>query len=128
MADLPHKPRGEADIDIEFLGENDEPVGTVTARLGKVKIVSEGLFISTNEIWFTAPRKITIHAWRVWIGDHEMYAKLPSPPTIDEGDIYVLRNITIHTKIVGGIDFGPNGGGGGRPVKPRPKIKQDEKL
>ena len=128
MADLPHKPRGEADIDIEFLGENDEPVGTVTARLGQVKIVSDGLLVSTPEIYFTAPRRMTICAWRVWIGDHELYAQLPRPPTLYEGDTYILTPIAIRTTIVGGLDFGPNGGGGGRPVEPRPKTKQDEKL
>ncbi len=98
-------------INVELLDTKNALIGTVAVPMGQTYTVPTGIRITTGPADFTLPRKATIAAWRLCVGEDSVYARLPNPPTISAGEIYRINKVSINVKIRGDIDFGPNGGG-----------------
>ena len=100
--------RAEPELDVDFLGPDGEPIGSVTVRMS-LKVSATGMLIASDYATaFIADEPVTIAAWRIWIGDEVLESKLPEPIKMHAGDGYQLNRIVCPVTIRGGIDFGPD--------------------
>lgn len=125
-----HRPgpyRAKPEVDVEFLDEQDQVIGSVTVEL-MVKIAASGLLVTTtNHVDFhhTGPRVITIHAWQMWVGDDCLTTAIP-PVRLGPNDTYRLLNLNIPIRLTNDIWFGPDNGGDDDP-QPTPPLPSGQK-
>jgi hypothetical protein len=116
--------RGKPEVDVEFFNVAGDSCGSSTVGLG-LRINDRGiLIISDTRVGFTAPRRMTLGGYRVWVGSDMLEAKI-DPVPLARGDTYLLAlNLPIRI----GRDIGHDPGRDHGPPRPNPPLPQSDKL